>query len=932
MPGDKITSVRPNAESNQRFDLVEFNGLSITPQNLVEAVTRALLASPKASAGTIVGERWVGSITANPTPGDGLVRVDSTTFVGVDSDGGLVLKPNGVALSASIPSGGSSQQVYLYMKDVSENTQVRRKLPATAPFNEFPASVNTDIRQVCDIYVRAGTTGSIVTQDAIGTITYPLLFLGIAVNTAGDVVFTPAANTLETVTAPSTIPATNVGTTTSETTVTGGSSTLRDLLNTALYKLGINAWKGSDFLTPGTSNNFGAYQEPAGGVDKAFRQALGYVTVGNGTTIFGDVNTNAYANNKLMFDAAIAALPATGGVIHLKRGITLSGFGGVTIPLPAGKTVEVVGDHSSHPSSTPQITFAANEGFAMNATGLLVLRNLHISHVTPAVLVAATCPTIRNVRFDSTSTTDQGAAIQSAGGATEATGLDIDGMFLTTVQASAIGTGTGVRTSSGIVTSRCRILNVRHETTGRPSATIDLGDIGDDVEIGHIYYKSTYGGVFLSSAVGIVTIDTTDNTTKVRKRYVHDISADTIETSTSCVDIGNVGWITIERLKQHTGRRGIYTTAYAGTGPVVVKDSYFDVNAASWDGAMPDLTFESCYFGKACLLGGTVTDVGTLKFVDCTFKASGNGVQATGTIKNSIVVNCRFEDIGETGSSDFAAFRTRAPAVNSVDYSGNTITSFQNVAYGGVDSTTQPRVFEVDANSAVLVRCSRNTVNYAMTSSSGNARASALLLDLSSEDRASDASFGWLDISITDNELQGYIGLMRKTFVGQLNTLNISRNSGHFVWNPAAGPVIKDFVRIIPVAGLGYTLNQFRYDQNNIDIDVAGVGNFTFSIFALLDATGATWSNASLQGNQIYASSATPTWTFATAGQEGFYIGGINILNLTVLGNSAGHPTTSGTERFRVNIPATVTRTVPSGGKPSVGVAWGSNNLIFSGG
>lgn len=264
--GDKQLATRPRGESNERFDLVEFTALAIAAQTAMEAAVRALLSSPKATAGSPTGERWTGSLTANPTSGsDGLLRMDSPVFVGLDANGGLVLKPNGTALSVAIPAGGSNQQVYAYMTDAAENTQVRRFIPATSPFNEFPQSINVALRQTCSLFVRAGSAGSVVAEDVVAGATRPLLFLGIATNTGGAVTFTPGANTLETVTQPASMPTTQTGITAGGTTTTGSQSTLRELVNAALYQIGQLWWAGSG-SPPNAGNNFQAFTSIPKGV------------------------------------------------------------------------------------------------------------------------------------------------------------------------------------------------------------------------------------------------------------------------------------------------------------------------------------------------------------------------------------------------------------------------------------------------------------------------------------------------------------------------------------------------------------------------------------------------------------------------------------------------------------------------------------------
>jgi len=269
--GDKVLGTKPRADSNERFDLVDFLALAVTAQSGLEGMQRALVSSPKATVGLPTGERWSGSLTINPTSGsDGLFRIDTVVFVGLDANGGLVLKPAGTTLSVAIPAGGSSQQVYAYMADVTENPQVRRFIPATTPFTEFVQAINVASRQTCNLYVRAGVAGTVVAEDVVSGVTRSLLFLGICTNTGGVVAFTPAANTLETVTVPTTLPTANTGTTVGATTVTGSQASLRELVNAALYQIGQLGWRGSRNVVPSAANNFQAYSSPSVGIDALF--------------------------------------------------------------------------------------------------------------------------------------------------------------------------------------------------------------------------------------------------------------------------------------------------------------------------------------------------------------------------------------------------------------------------------------------------------------------------------------------------------------------------------------------------------------------------------------------------------------------------------------------------------------------------------------
>lgn len=370
--GDKTSATRPLGTSNQRLDLVDYASLAVTAQAALEADTRGVIASPKAVAGAATGERWTGSMTGNPTSGtDGLFRLDSPVFVGLDANGGLLIKPNGTALSVAVPAGGSNQQIYAYVSDVPENTQVRRFLPATTPFTEFGAAVNVALRQTVGLFVRAGTLGSVVAEDVVAGATRPLLFLGIATNTGGVVVFTPGTNTLESVSQPAIFPANSAGTTVGGTTTTGSQATMRELLNAALYLVGQLAWKGSANLVPSAANNFGAYTTPPVGVDKIGRDILDTVTIGDGVTVFGTLDRTAFSSDDLLLSAAITTASLRAGAgnicsILIKPGVRLTNFAGnVTIPASCRTTITGVGGSTT----LPQIDITTAFGFLMtNAT------------------------------------------------------------------------------------------------------------------------------------------------------------------------------------------------------------------------------------------------------------------------------------------------------------------------------------------------------------------------------------------------------------------------------------------------------------------------------------------------------------------------------------------------------------------------------------
>lgn len=926
--GDKALALRPRGESNERWDLVDFNAMSVTSQAFLESAIRALLSSPRATAGSPVGERWSGSITVNPTSSsDNLIRIDSVPFVGLDANGGLVLKPNGVTLATAVPSGGSSQQVYLYMADVAMNTQLRRKLPATTPFTEFSAAINVAFQQQANIYIRAGGAGSVIPSDAISNVTTPLLFLGIATNTAGIVTFTPAANMLETVTQPTSVPATSTGTTAAGTTQTGGQATLRELTNATLYGLGQASWKGSDFLTPSASNNFGAYTIPAGGVDKAFRQALKMITIGDGVSTFGDFNIADYPNCNSMLTAAFAALPSQGGRIWLK-GVFLSGFNGVTVTLPAGQTVEIIGDHSALPNTLPQITFAAGESFTCSATGKLILRNLHVRYAATAVFVTSAPLVIRDVYFESTATTDTGAAIQNAGSATSVTDVDVDGMTLTTLQSTNVGTGMGLRVTT-IPCRRLRLLHITHNNAQHECGTIQLTDIREDVEIGFITYNWTLG-VTIGSTVAIVAIDTTDNTTDVRRRYVHDICAN-IGSTMAIFENRNVGHLYVERLTGAT-RFGIHTLAPSiAAGPTLYRDcdlfsSSVAATSVAMAGQVVDLTFDTCSFGNFVAVGTDQTDILTkVQFKNCTFLAPLTKVGGS-SVQSVLVESCRFVNPSNAADSNFSAFAVLSLSfAMSVVFRNNIIDGIQNVAYTGSDATTASRAFEVDATGIGQIICANNVMTSALSGAAGNNQLGAYLLDVSSSDRVT-ANMSAARIVVSNNNIgdsSSVCMLLNVTKFTALNHVVINDNVVSTSYLTGIGPRMSHIVDLESASGAS-PVNVFRFFGNTVNLQLAASVQITFDIVRANTST-ATWSTLSLDDNHIVLSNNT-VWNMTTA--WGFNFTGAFITNLSVRGNIVALPTTTLTNFFASRFAGSVTRTLPTGGVPSTGVYWAENVQI----
>lgn len=733
--GDKIVNTRVRGESNERLDLQDFERLSSTSQVAGEAMTRSLITSPKATPGAPTGERWQGSITANPTgASDGLFRVDSPAFVGVDADGGLVLKAAGVTLSTSVPSGGSNQQIYLYMADAPEDMQVRRKLPATGPFIEFPQAMNVAWRKTANLYVRAGNAATVVAEDAVAGATRALLFLGVATNTGGVVTFTPAANTLETVTPPTSVPTTDTGTTAGKTTTTGSSSSLRDLINAALYVIGNAVWKGSD-TAPTASNNYLAYKIPSGGVDKAFKQALGFVTIGNGNTVFGDYNTNAYGSAKLLLDAAIAALPTAGGTILIKRGVQLSGFASSGVSMPAGKTVEIVGEHADVPNSLPAITFAAGESLVCSATGKLVLRNLHFRWVQNAVTLTTAPCVVRDCFFDKAASVDSGAALQG----TTVSDLDVDGASFSINLTTSTTNGLGIRCTGQ--TRRIRIRKTRFLFTNLDSGGIQIDDVREDVLIDDTTATVT-GSFALPVFPAIIRLNTLDNATNTQGRYVRNVF--TTSTTLMGVWIGNLGFVTITNVD--VVRLCVASTGYLGAGPIIIercRGSSIQIAGEPTDLQVNDCRFTGYLTTSTTFIGSSdpaTLSVGSVVFNRCKWEYTAGAIGTAVLITAAIIRAARFIDCEFFGVND-----PTTPAVHCVQLRsgievieikllGCTIRNFQNIAYASADATTPHKLVTISAKRLQGLQIANNACLSVMSAASGNARIAPYFVNIESLD------------------------------------------------------------------------------------------------------------------------------------------------------------------------------------------------------
>jgi hypothetical protein len=916
-PGAKVHGTRPRAESNQRLDLVEFDALALTTKLGIEAAIRALLASPKATAGVPTGERWTGSITANPTgAADGLVRLDTDVFVGLDANGAMVLKPSGTTVSIAIPAGGSDYQVYAYTKDLAEDTQVRRKLPATAPFTEFAVALATALRQTTDLYARLGGSGSVVAEDSVSGVTRSLLFLGIANNTAGNVTFTPAANMLETVTVPATGPTTSAGTTSGETTVTGGASTLRELLNAALYSIGQIAWKGSDTLTPSAANNYGAYQIPAGGVDKAFKQGLQYITIGNGTTIVGDFNTSDYASSKLLLEAAMAALPATGGTIFIKNGVTLSDFDGAQLVIT--KKVTLQGWFVNGGSiGTPIITFTTGESISSTAQPL-TLKDLTIQHSNNAlVLSGSSTYQVINCIFDKPDSAEDDAAIL---GNTDISGLLVEDTTFYSAMSVGNGTVNAMALSIPGVGSHITMRRVKHYILGDECGSVKVVDLRNNFMIDD--YECLSGG----SASNLVqpyllNFDTTTNTNQLN-RVVRNFRAVGSTTSTAytfmhCITSGSVGNIIFEDLWCKNFQQVFETFTAPSSGKITFRDCYFESG-------------QECnflHFDSSTAFDGVIVD--NCKFIHTGVGSCGDAVhlESNVSINELRVIDCTFSGFREAIQSmviiSVAVGGGTSGILKEVTIERNQFIDFQNIAYsGGTGHSAMIEVWVAKCES-VIVR--DNTAYNIMNGTSGSTRDQAYLLRT-----FNGVNLGYFQSIIVEGNKVGSLldvcGLWNHYDQLILNA-RVTDNIVRITWDTTSGAatwLAGSVVRINSTTAAFGAHRQISFDNNTVEVANNNDTDYSLDLYYHSCDAAATNRNVSIQGNNFYSNSASKKFDYSNA--YGINLTACNIYNAMVAGNNAASATLA--DAWRIRAQGTITNAT-NDLTPGTGTLLTGNNGLY---
>lgn len=867
--GDVINPKRVRTQANERLDDVDAEALSLAPRTFLDAYSRAVEATPRNAGSTSpVGLIFQGfGLTLNPTGAtDGKVRVQSPVGVAFDSDGRMLIKESGVTTDLTIPSGGASYQIYAYFIDDSTDTTLRRFISVTSPYVESGNAVPTSLKGDVAYWVRSGNQSAIVSTDVVNGQTTALCFLGIASNSGGtiamagyDLVDAPngqyATNRVSTVVAPATPPPAN--------TAGGTLATILDTITAALYSVGQAMWKGSGHLTPAVGNNFGAYKIPAGGVDKAFRQALGYVTIGDGSTIFGDFNTADYSDNNAMLTAALAALPAAGGRIYIKPGVSLSGFAGATVALPAGKTVKIIGDHSSVPTNVPHLTFAASEGLACSSTGALVLTDLHVSYSgTSPILLQASPFKIRNVYMSNTATaTSTFAAIRDGSGATAITGVDIDGLTFSTNYSAVQLFASLFRVFSGSITcSNTRIVNVTHDNAAHEASLFTIPNVANDVEIGHVTVNQSFASS--GSVAPIFLLGSLDNTTNVQGRFVHDVTVNNTSGSTpslTILSLATCGYLRISKID--TSPTSCTTVAVGSnvTGPIAFDDCLMTTGGlAVWlVGSCGDVTFSRCRFLNGSEIGiGDTAAVGRVLVDQCFFSGSylgigGNFVSGS-TVESVRVTACTFDGVSDAASASFALFTVYGATasgdtgyVREARFLGNTVSDYQNVTYTGSDATTVPAMFVVNAHQADQVECSHTALRNIMNTiggSGGNARRAPYLCRVTS---ATGGAGNFGDVNFEHNK-SAFWGAVAGTFAidacqaisitnfASINNLVMDANEFESPYNTGTDPRTNDFYYIDNgSASISSGINYLQWTRNRTKIWIGDTNPVSMAIDVL---------------------------------------------------------------------------------------------------
>ena len=619
-------------------------------------------------------------------------------------------------------------------------------------------------------------------------------------------------------------------------------------------------------------------------------KSLGWITIGNGTTIIGNFNTNGFANSNALLVAALAALPAAGGRIYIKPGVSLTNFNSATVALPAGKTVEIIGDHAGLPTNAPHMTFAAGEGIACSATGALVLTNLHVSYNgTSPFLLQASPFKVRNVYLSNTSTTASTslAAIRDGAGATAIGNVDIDGLTWSTNFSAVQSTGALFRVfAGGLVCSDTRILNVTHNNAAHEAGAITIPIVGNNVEVGHVTVNQSFATVGIVSQGYVVTLGTGDNA------HVHDITVN--NTAGSIPQLGmlsltGTGRLRVARLLTDATSVAVTVVGSGVVGPLLFEDCVFAVPGISvtFLGVVGDTDFSRCRFlnGSLFSVGDGSDVVGRIRCDKCFFSGSltatdlGSAVFGT-FVEQVLVLDCTFDSISDVNVADFAIITVAAGVgiVREARFLRNTVSNFQNVTYTGADATSTPVFFEINALQVDIAECSDTTMHNIMNSSggsAGNARRAPYVFSVTTN-TANTGAFG--NINFERNKSQWWSATEGTVFSEACQALTVTNflsiqnlviDSNEFAmpYNTSTGARTNN-IYVFDGKGSGTAgINLLRWTNNKTQIGVGDADPTGMAIDVLYGNCGASFGMIGqlvLTGNCLNGGHASTSFNYTS--------------------------------------------------------------------
>lgn len=339
--GDVVPLRRMRFQTNERLDLVDALPLTQTPNDLLAIVMKALFGKPPAIPGAIFpdGCGWqVIKPVITGGPGPFQVSVAADTTVCIDADGQLIIKEQGVSQQINGFAVGT-QYLYIYKTEVQANTETRRFMPASPPFNEFSNAMDTKFKGAHGFYV-APVGNPLVVEAAVGSTQAILCSIGRVTFDGGGTMtnFEPTANFPHNPVDP-----TAFAYPTNSTTPFG----VLDLMLQSKAVLGLLSrlnWGGAPDSHMGGNprsrdNDYNAWKTPGAfrpgapqiGLEETNRRTPGTITVGDGVNTFGQLDPGDFPSTEAMF----AFMFENVGVYELKAGSAFQ-LNGDVIPTSGG--------------------------------------------------------------------------------------------------------------------------------------------------------------------------------------------------------------------------------------------------------------------------------------------------------------------------------------------------------------------------------------------------------------------------------------------------------------------------------------------------------------------------------------------------------------------------------------------------------------------